>query len=98
MPQEPLPGPRETISRFEKQLAELARRGVDFDLDIFTRMRGKSIDDFRPRFRYIESGGVRIPCIAPEDLLFLKQGSWREKDQLDVAAMKEIIERERNAK
>ena len=69
-----------------------------FDLDIFTRMKGKSIDDFRPRFRYIESGGVRIPFIAPDDLLFLKQGSWREKDQIDVAAIKEIIERERKAK
>jgi hypothetical protein len=165
MPQEPSPEPRETISRFEKQLAELARKRVDFavvggiavilngyprltvdadiivsdksenirnllqclqawgegwarelkleefvpqegsirvmedfDLDIFTRMKGKSIEDFRPRFRYIESDGVRIPYIAPEDLLFLKQGSWREKDQIDVAAMKEIIERERHAK
>ena len=165
MPQPPSPESREIISRFEKQLAELARSGVDFavvgglavilngyprftldadiivsdkpenirnmlhclekwgegwarelkpeefvpqegsirvmeefDLDIFTRMRGKSIDDFRPRFRFIESGGVRIPYIAPEDLLFLKQTSWREKDQLDVAAMKEIIERERKAK
>ena len=165
MPQEPSPGPRETTSRFEKQLAELARSGVDFavvggiaiilngyprltvdadiivsdkpenirnmlqclqawgegwarelkpeefvpregsirvmedfDLDIFTRMKGKSIDDFRPRFRFIETGDVRIPYISPEDLLFLKTGSWREKDQLDVAAMKEIIERERKAK
>ena len=69
-----------------------------FDLDIFTQMRGKSLDDFRPRLRYLETSGVRIPYIAPEDLLFLKQGSSRQKDQLDVAAMKEIIERERKAK
>ena len=33
----------------------------DFDLDIFTRMRGKSLEDFRPRLRYLETSGVRIP-------------------------------------
>jgi hypothetical protein len=32
--------------------------------------------------------------LSPEDLIFLKGGSWREKDQIDVAAMKEIIARE----
>jgi hypothetical protein len=31
-------------------------------------------------------------------LIFLKEGSWREKDQLDVAAMKEILAREANRK
>ncbi len=63
----------------------------DFDLDIFTRMAGKSLDYFRPRLRYLEAGGVHIPYLAPEDLIFLKQGSWREKDQLDVAALRRIL-------
>jgi hypothetical protein len=165
MPQDHSSAPRETASRFEKQLAELARGGVDFavvgdiaillngalsltldaaiivgdspdnirrmlqclerwgegwarelkpedfvpqegsirvmeefDLDIFTRLKGKSLDDFRSRLRHLESGDVRIPYLAPEDLLSLKQGSSRQKDQLDVAAMKEIIERERKTK
>ena len=40
------------------------------------------------------TGGVRIPFHAPEDLIFLKQGSWRDKDKLDVQAMQEIIARE----
>ena len=66
----------------------------DFILDMFTRMRGKSLDDFRPRLRYLEAGGVRIPYLAPEDLIFLKQDSWRDKDKLDVQAMREIIARE----
>jgi hypothetical protein len=66
----------------------------DFILDMFTRMRGKSLDDFRPRLRYLETGGVRIPYLAPEDLIFLKEGSWRDKDKLDVQAMREIIARE----
>lgn len=66
----------------------------EFDLDIFTRMSGKSLDDFRPRLRHLEAGGVRIPYLAPKDLIFLKQDSWRDKDKLDVQAMREIIARE----
>ena len=65
----------------------------DFDLDLFVRMRGKTLDDFRPNLRYVESAGVRIPYLAPADLIFLKEGSWREKDQLDVSALKEILAR-----
>jgi hypothetical protein len=66
----------------------------DFDLDIFVKMRGKTLDDFRLNLRHIESHGVRIAYLSPADLIFLKEGSWREKDQLDVAAMKEILDRE----
>jgi hypothetical protein len=62
----------------------------DFDLDIFTRMHGKSLEDFRPRLRYFETAGTRIPYLAPKDLIFLKQGSWREKDQLDVVVLRKI--------
>jgi hypothetical protein len=69
----------------------------EFDLDIFTRMRGRSLDDFRPRLRYLETSGVRIPYISPQDLIYLKQGSWRDKDKLDVLAMQEIIEREKKS-
>lgn len=63
----------------------------EFDLDIFTQMRGHSLDEFRPRLRHFETSGVRIPYLAPEDLILLKQDSWREKDQLDVAAMRKIL-------
>jgi acylphosphatase len=66
----------------------------DFDLDIFVRMKGRRLDDFRPNLRHFDSDGVRIPYLSPADLIFLKEGSWREKDQLDVAAMKEILARE----
>lgn len=62
-----------------------------FDLDIFTRMRGKSLEDFRARLRYLESGATRFAYLAPEDLIFLKQSSWREKDQIDVTALRKII-------
>ena len=63
----------------------------DFDLDIFTQMRGRSLDDFRPRLRHFDSHGVRIPYLAPEDLIALKEGSWREKDQWDVAELRRIL-------
>ena len=66
----------------------------EFDLDIFTRMRGKTWKDFQPRFRYLAVEDARIPYLHPADLIFLKQGSWREKDKLDVLAMQELLDRE----
>lgn len=66
----------------------------DFDLDIFVRMRGKTLDDFRPNLRFLDASGVRIPFLSAPDLIYLKEGSWREKDQLDVAALKEILRRQ----
>jgi hypothetical protein len=65
-----------------------------FDLDIFISLGGKTLDDFRSNLRFFESNEVRIAYLSPADLIFLKQGSWREKDQLDVSAMKEILARE----
>ena len=66
----------------------------EFDLDIFTRLNEKPLEHFRPRLKFLETSGVRIPYLAPEDLIFLKEGSWREKDKFDVQAMREIIARE----
>jgi predicted nucleotidyltransferase len=65
----------------------------DFDLDIFTRMRGHALEEFRPRLRHVEASGVRIPYLAAEDLILLKQDSWREKDKLDVAALRKTLGR-----
>src|SRR5437773_9741426 len=47
-----------------------------FDLDIFTRMAGRSWKEFQPRLRYLETGGVRIPYLGAADLILLKTGSW----------------------
>jgi hypothetical protein len=74
------------------------RVSEDFDLDIFVKMNGKTIDDFRPNLRYLQSDEVRIAYLSPADLIFLKADSWREKDQLDVSAMKEILARETERK
>jgi hypothetical protein len=70
----------------------------DFDLYIFVKMRGKTLDDLRPNLRHFESDGARIAYLSPADLIFLKEGSWREKDQLDVSAMKEVLAREAREK
>jgi hypothetical protein len=74
------------------------RVGEDFELDIFVKMRGKTLDDFRPNLRYFNSEDARIAYLSPADLIFLKEDSWREKDKLDVAAMKEILAREAKRK
>jgi hypothetical protein len=58
-------------------------------------MRGKTLDDFRQNLRRFESDGVSIAYLSPADLIYLKEGSWREKDQLDISAMKEILAREK---
>ena len=65
----------------------------DFPLDIFTRMMGKTLDDFRSRLRWFDTDGIQIQFLAPADLIFLKENSWPEKDRLDVAALREIIAR-----
>jgi len=70
----------------------------NFNLDIFVKMRGKTLDDFRPALCHFDSDGTRIAYLSAADLIFLKEGSWREKDKLDVAAMKEILAHEAKQK
>jgi hypothetical protein len=62
----------------------------DFELDVFTRLRGWSYAEFKPDLRYLEHSGARIPYLSPAGLIHCKDGSVREKDLLDVAAMKDI--------
>jgi len=81
------------IEHFEVEQGAI-RVSEEFDLDIFTKMRDKTIGDFRPNLRYFDSDDVRIAYLSPADLIYLKEGSWREKDQLDVSAMKEVLRRE----
>ncbi len=66
----------------------------DFDLDIFTRMRGRSLEDFRPGLRAFEIENRRIPYMGRADVIHCKKDSWRDKDKLDVLAMQEILKRE----
>ena len=69
----------------------LIRIMEEFDLDIFTRMRVHSLNEFRPRLRTLAIEDFAIPHLSPEDLILLKAPSWREKDQIDVVALRKII-------
>jgi len=60
----------------------------DFDLDIFVRMRGHKYGDLLPHIRiHTINDGTQIPYLGIDGLLLLKSGSFREKDQIDVAAL-----------
>lgn len=69
----------------------------EFDLDIFVQMRGNTLDSFRPSLRRFDSAGASFRYLSPQQLIELKQDSWRDKDQIDVLALKEIIAREGRA-
>jgi hypothetical protein len=53
----------------------------DFELDIFTRLRGRTLKDFKTEFRFLQYAGIRIPYLSPAGLIHCKEGSVREKDQ-----------------
>lgn len=70
------------------------RVSEDFDVDIFTVMGGQTLDDFRPRLRRHELTTCSFLHLSPDQLIKLKQNSWRDKDRIDTAAMKEVRARE----
>jgi hypothetical protein len=60
-----------------------------FDLDIFVRMRGLKYRDLLPYVRiHTMNNGMEIPYLGIEGLVLLKGSSSREKDQIDVAALR----------
>jgi hypothetical protein len=44
--------------------------------------------NFDRGFEKLDLNGDVVPYLAPEDLIPLKEASWREQDQIDVAALK----------
>jgi len=69
--------------------AEGAVRVVEeFPLDIFTIMRGRTYIDFIDQARETEIGGIKIRFLSAEALISLKEPSDREKDQIDVVALR----------
>lgn len=74
------------------------RISEEFPLDVFTLMCGRTLEDLRSGLRSHEVVSCSFRHLAPEQLIELKQGSWRDKDRLDVAAMKELLARERRPK
>lgn len=62
----------------------------DFPLDIFTVMGGKQYRDLISATRQVEIKTTMIPFLDATALVQLKEKSQREKDQIDVAALKRI--------
>ena len=67
------------------------RVNEDFTVDLFTLMRSHTFADFSATARRLAIGDIEVHYLAPESLIELKSASKREKDRLDVAALREII-------
>ena len=63
----------------------------DFPLDIFVRMGGRTYSDLEPHLRFAPVGSARVPFLGLEGLILLKEQSLREKDRIDVLALKSLL-------
>ena len=61
----------------------------DFPIDMFTRMGGRRYADML-RYKRETSGDVRIPFVDAEGLILLKSNSRRERDRIDVDALRRL--------
>ena len=64
----------------------------DFPVDIFVRMCGHAYEDMVEHRRWHQVKNVRIPFLGRTGLIALKKNSYREKDKLDVAALRSLPE------
>jgi predicted nucleotidyltransferase len=60
----------------------------DFPLDVFTVVRGKRYGDLLKSVRRTQIAGISVNYLGAEALIALKANSQREKDQIDVAALR----------
>jgi predicted nucleotidyltransferase len=60
----------------------------DFPLDVFTVLRGKSYSDLIHSARQTRIHNVAVNYLGAEALISLKENSQREKDQIDVSALR----------
>ena len=66
-----------------------------FPLDIFTLLADKNYNDFLPSARKNDQG---ILYLDPQSLIETKRHTHREKDSLDILALKNILKEGRNKK
>ncbi len=59
----------------------------DFVLDMFTLLADKTYEEFLPETGETEAG---LKYLSPAGLIETKKGSVREKDQIDVVAMRRL--------
>jgi predicted nucleotidyltransferase len=63
----------------------------DFPLDVFTLLDGKPYEQFdAAAVKYVLAQGIEVRCLAIADLIELKKATHREKDELDVAALRRL--------
>jgi predicted nucleotidyltransferase len=63
----------------------------DFPLDVFTVMRGKLYADLIHSVRQTRINDVEVNYLNAEALISLKKNSKREKDRIDVSALRGIM-------
>jgi hypothetical protein len=63
----------------------------DFPLDIFTRMGGRHFRDLLPHVAKRKVAEVEVPYLDAEGLILLKGESLRERDRMDVAALRHLV-------
>jgi len=63
----------------------------DFPLDVFTLVDGRPYADFsNDAVRFSIADDIEVPCFSISDLIEVNKGTLREKDQLDVAALRRL--------
>jgi hypothetical protein len=62
----------------------------DFPIDLFVRMGGHRYEDLISFVRHVELDGKQVPYLGPQGLILLKKDSLREKDQIDVLALRRL--------
>lgn len=63
----------------------------DFTVDLFTLMRSHTFADFAGTARKLNLGDETVRFLDPKALIELKSVSTRDKDRLDVSALRELM-------
>ncbi|MEI9893187.1 MAG: nucleotidyltransferase [Chthoniobacter sp.] len=64
----------------------------EFTVDLFTVMRQHTFADFVTTARHLEIDEITIRYLSPEALIELKSSSDRDKDKLDVSALRALAD------
>lgn len=64
----------------------------EFPLDIFTLMAGLRYEDLTKRIRHWDGSSPPIPYLDAAGLIRLKGDSVRERDQMDVLALRQLLQ------
>lgn len=83
-----------TLADFELREGSI-RIAEHFDIDLFVQIKGLRYEDFASEARSVQLQDREILFLNPEQIIRLKADSRREKDQLDVIAMRNLLQEKR---